>query len=72
MITEIEITAAIFKCQTDEDIFYQKISTIAGVQKVITKDNKLYISVLSAQKNQALEDVSELCDIWHTSFNLVP
>jgi len=28
--------------------------------------------VLSAQKNQALKDVSELCDIWHTSFNLVP
>jgi len=71
MRIEIDITTTVFKCRTDEYIFYHKVSTIAGIQKVITQDNKLYVSVLSQHRNQALKDVSELCSIWHASFSLV-
>jgi len=69
MITEIEINPAIFKCQSDEDIFYQELSTVVGIQKVITKNSKLYVTVNSAEKCQAIADIRTICDIWHTSFS---
>lgn len=70
MITEIEISAAIFKCKTDEEIFYQKLSNITGIQKVLTKNSKLYVSVSSEHKVKAIADIHTICDIWHASYNI--
>ncbi|TWX65096.1 hypothetical protein [Colwellia sp. C1TZA3] len=71
MNIEIEITAAVFKCQTDEDIFYQRLSKITGIKKIVTKDSKLIVSVFSTEKDQALADIRAICDIWHASINLM-
>lgn len=67
--TEIEITAAVFKCQTDEEIFYQRLSAVNGIQKIVTHHSKLLVSVSNSQKRQAIADICAICAIWHASVN---
>jgi len=70
MSTEIEIKTAAFKCQTDEDIFYQRLAKVAGIKKIITQDRQVCLSVTDEKKSQAIADIGEICDIWHTSFRI--
>jgi len=65
MTREIEITGAVFKCQTDENIFYQRLSQITGVEKIVTHNTHLLVSISNSQKSQAVTDIYAICDIWH-------
>jgi hypothetical protein len=67
MSTEVKITGAVFKCQTDEDIFFQRLSNVTGIENIVTNNSSLHISISNEQKDQALIDLIAICDIWHAS-----
>ncbi|SEL54480.1 hypothetical protein SAMN05216262_11358 [Colwellia chukchiensis] len=71
MSTEIEITVGIFKCQSDQEIFYQRLSEVTGIAKIVHSENRVQIWVNDKQSPQAFKDVSALCDIWHLSFRII-
>lgn len=67
MNTEIEILGAVFKCQTDEDIFYQRLSEIKGIKKIVTHNSCQLVTIFDTHKKQTISDISEVCDIWHAT-----
>ncbi|ARD45593.1 hypothetical protein [Colwellia sp. PAMC 21821] len=67
MSTEIKISGAIFKCQADEDIFYQRLSQVKGIEKIITNDFSQLVSVSTINKHQAISDIVAICDMWHAT-----
>jgi hypothetical protein len=69
--TEIEIISPVLRCQSEEEIFFQRLSEVAGIHKVITGGTKIYLSVSSELEQEALKHVRAICDIWHTSYRIV-
>ena len=67
MSTKVKITGAVFKCPTDEDIFFQRLSSVTGIESIVTNHSSLLISISNEQKDQALIDLIAICDIWHVS-----
>ena len=65
MSVEIEVTGLVFKCQTDEDICYQRLAQVTGVKKIVSELGNVYLSVDSTQHKQAVDDIRTICDIWH-------
>ena len=70
MSVEIEVTGLVFKCQTDEDICYQRLAQVTGVKKIVSELGNVYLSVDSSQQKQAVDDIRTICDIWHASFQI--
>ena len=68
---EIEIISPVLRCQSEEEIFFQRLSEVAGIQKVITKDMKIYVSVSSDSEQEAFKEVDAICDMWRTSFRIL-
>ena len=69
MSTEIEISGVVFKCQADEDIFYQRLSEIKGIRKIVTHNSCQLVTISDTKKIQAISDIGEICDIWHARMN---
>tara|TARA_R110000744_G_scaffold31928_2_gene74918 strand:- start:3082 stop:3297 length:216 start_codon:yes stop_codon:yes gene_type:complete len=69
MTTEIKISGAVFKCQADEDIFYQRLSQVKGIEKIITNDSRQLVSVSNINKKQAISDIVAICDMWHATMD---
>jgi|TARA_R110002060_G_C2117701_1_gene98522 hypothetical protein len=69
MSTEIKILGAVFKCQADEDIFYQRLSEIKGIKKIVTHNSCQSVTVDDTQKKQTISDIGKVCDIWHATMN---
>lgn len=69
-MTKIEITKAIFKCQADENIFYQRLSEVTGIKNIVSHDSHLSVSISLIKKRQTIADIAKICDIWHVSFNI--
>jgi hypothetical protein len=65
---EIKISEPTFKCKTDEEVFFQRIGEINGVQKVIRRGVRLYVTVFDSDKSIVLRQVQKVCDFWHTTF----
>jgi len=68
---EIEIIIPILRCQSEEEVFLQRLSEVAGIQKVVTDDTKTTISVCGEMGQEALKHVRAICDMWHTSFKIL-
>lgn len=67
MTTEIKISGAVFKCQADEDIFYQRLSQVKGIEKIMTHNSSQLVSVSNINKHQAMSDIIAICDMWHAT-----
>jgi len=50
--------------------FFQSLSEVAGIQKVVTRGAKIYMSVSSESEQEALRHVRAMCDMWHTSYRM--
>ena len=66
---EIEITKPIFKCESDEEIFFQRLSEITGFQQIRIDNLALKLKVYNAENT--LKEVRSICDLWHTSFEII-
>ena len=71
MSIEIRIKTAVFKCQTDEDIFYQRLRQVTGVENVSVQNTLVCLLISNQYKTRALKEVTEICSIWHTSFEML-
>ncbi|MGB1261693.1 MAG: hypothetical protein ACPG52_02190 [Cognaticolwellia sp.] len=70
MSIAIEITDAVFKCQTDEEVFYQRLAQVSGIEKVTSENGKIYVTVATDEQSQAVDDIRAICHIWHASFSI--
>jgi len=69
-LTEIKMIRPVFRCRTDEDVFHQRISEIAGIQNIEMSDSTIVLSILSQFNDDALNDVESICDMWHTTYKV--
>lgn len=60
----------IFKCQTDEGVFFQRLSAISGIQKVIEHEDKITVSISDQPQNTTLEQLHDIANMWHITFTL--
>ena len=65
---EVEILNPVFKCESDKEIFLQRVSEIAGLRKVVDKGANLCLSVSITEERETVKALQAICDIWHTSF----
>lgn len=68
---QISITAPVFKCLTDEDAFYQRLSEIKGLQKVVDQKDGVFLSVAMPQTPQLLTELDQICAFWGVSYLVV-
>lgn len=70
MATEIEIIYPVLRCNTEEDVFYQRLSEITGVLKVSTRGKKISVSISDQCSVEALKEVADVCHMWHTTYKV--
>lgn len=71
MKIEIEVVSPVLRCQSEEEIFFQRLSEVAGIQKIVTSDTKIYLSVSSESEQKAIKDIAAICDMWRTSYRIL-
>lgn len=69
---KIELIEPVLRCHTEEEVFFQRLSEVTGLLKVIQNESKIYVWVASGSLVEAQEDLSKICDMWHTSFAVLP
>lgn len=71
----IEITAPIFKCKDDENIFFSRLQDLKNIASVTNKikDKVLVLHVTLSPSSQGynIEKLQEICDIWGTNFTVI-
>ena len=72
MTTEIEITYPVLRCSAEEDVFYQRLFEIPGVLEVTTLGRKISVSISDRCSVEALKEVAEVCNMWHTTYKMMP
>ena len=65
---EIEIVEPVFKCKNDEEVFFQRLSKISGFQEVVKINRRLHVSVFEGDHQHVLDQIQNICTLWHTSF----
>lgn len=65
---EIEITPPTFRCKTDEEVFCQRIGEINGIQKVVRREKRFYVTVFDSDKSIVRHQVQKICDFWNTTY----
>ncbi|KXJ50412.1 MAG: hypothetical protein AXW15_05335 [Neptuniibacter sp. Phe_28] len=77
----IEISAPVFKCEEDENIFFLRIQGLPNYKHVAIHESCLQVTLLepvvvsSVQGNaasvSAMDELQEICDIWGTRFRIL-
>ncbi len=67
----IEIVTPVCRCQDEEDIFYQRLTEIAGADHVTTCGPRIQLTLTSEACAEALEQVTAICDMWHTRWDII-
>ncbi|WP_067986984.1 hypothetical protein [Neptuniibacter pectenicola] len=77
----IEISAPVFKCEEDENIFFLRIQGLPNYKHVAIHESCLQVTLLepvvasSVQGNvasvSAMNELQEICDIWGTRFRIL-
>jgi hypothetical protein len=68
---KIEISGPFFKCEEDENIFFSRLYSLPGYDSVVGKGSYLYLTLKHDSKNQALNQVQEICDFWNTTYKVL-
>ena len=66
---QIEITKPIFKCESDEEIFFQRLNNVNGILAIDVEKSKLRIELNNADK--ALSEIRAICALWHSSITII-
>lgn len=62
----IKLEKPIFKCQMDEDVFFQRLAELAGVDHVVESDNLILISIaIKAQPSAVLKEITNIANMWN-------
>ena len=64
------MVGAVFRCDTEKEIFFQRLAEIAGLQKIVLQDDTVIMTVNSDYANQAVADVGAICDFWNADYRL--
>jgi hypothetical protein len=77
----IEISAPVFKCEEDENIFFLRIQGLPNYKHVAIHESCLQVTLLepvvasTVQGNvasvSAMNELQEICDIWGTRFRIL-
>ena len=65
---EMILTKPIFKCRTDEKIFFQRLREVKNLLTITPKDEKLWLSCPDAHSHYVLKEIQTLSDIWNCEF----
>ncbi|MYM63415.1 hypothetical protein [Pseudomaricurvus sp. HS19] len=67
----IEIIKPVSRCQTEEDIFYQRLTDIDGADHITTVGSRIQLTITASTASVVLEQVTAICDMWHTRWDIV-
>ena len=70
MLTQIKMFRPVFRCSTDEDVFFERVADVAGLQNMEVNDTEILLSVLTELSEDALEDIEAICDMWHAKYTV--
>ncbi|GLT15762.1 hypothetical protein [Vibrio algivorus] len=63
----IKLEKPIFKCQMDEDIFFQRLAELADVDNITESDNLIFISISRKTKPSAvLKELTDIANMWNS------
>ncbi|TGN41831.1 hypothetical protein [Marinobacter confluentis] len=68
---KIEILVPFFKCEEDENIFFSRISSLLGYDRVVVKGKYLYLTLKDDSGNLALDQVQEISDFWGITYKVL-
>ncbi|MBU2891722.1 hypothetical protein KO495_00125 [Colwellia sp. D2M02] len=72
MTITIAIKHIVFKCKTDEQIFYERLAKTTGLTKITLHGEVIYIFVACEYQHSAIEELTALCDMWHGTYAVMP
>ncbi len=67
----IELSAPVFRCREEEAIFYERLSALAGCEKVVVCTQCVAVTIGDDCAARALDELGEICAIWNLSFERV-
>lgn len=63
----IKLEKPIFKCQMDEDIFFQRLAELADVDNITESDNLIFISISRKTKpSSVLKELTDIANMWNS------
>lgn len=64
----IEIAMPVFRCKSEQDVFFERLSDVAGIIEVKRFATVVRISISSAQQITAIAQIKAICEMWLTSY----
>ena len=66
----IELDKPIFRCLTDEKVFFQRIHELKGLVQCTQKEETLYLSFLNEDCHAITQAIQPISDMWNTLFTV--
>lgn len=66
----VTISAPVFKCREDEQVFLSQLRAIPGFLNTIGLDGKYILALSCDEVNVPSKELQALCATWHTRFQL--
>jgi len=67
----IEISAPVFRCVVDENIFFSRLYGIPYFDNVIDKGLSLYLNLTDNSKEATIEELEIICNMWGATFKIL-
>ena len=67
----IEISAPVFRCEVDENIFFSRLNEIPNYDNVIDKGLSLYLTLKENSNEAAIEELEIICNMWGATFKVL-
>lgn len=66
----IRLDKPIFRCLTDEEVFFQRIDELKGLTQCTQKAETFYLSFLSVDHHAVIQAIQSISDMWNTQFTI--
>lgn len=67
----IEITGPVFRCKEDENIFLSRLYELPYFINLINKGVNLHLTLKECTKEEVMDAVQLVCDMWGTTFKVL-
>lgn len=68
---KVEIEIPIFRCQTDEEIFFDRLHSIPGLIQLTRRGSCLYVEVAGDDERKLLDALEDICGAWGAEVRVI-
>lgn len=67
----IEMARPIFKCETDEEIFFGRLHSLKGYENLASQGSNLYLNLTDKVDAETIQELHEICNFWNVYLDFV-